>query len=149
MLPAELRSRLSTGSRGNSPRPDRGRRYPWFRPLDPLLALAGLVPLVLALTAAGGATGGRAELVCPACSDTISLCRDTVVSLPGQLGPVRVEVRGGRARIARSPCPGQDCVRAGWLESAGDMSVCMPSGVLARILPEPGAGDHAPDAVTY
>lgn len=140
---------MSTGSRGNSPRPDRGRRYPWIRPLDPLLVLAGLVPLVLALTATDRATGGRVELVWPAGSDTISLSRDTVLSLPGQLGPVRVEVTEGRARIARSPCPGQDCVRAGWLQSTGEMSVCMPSGVLARILPEPGAGDHAPDAVTY
>jgi len=140
---------LSTGLRGDKPRPNQTRRYPWIRPLDLLLVLAGIVPLVLALTAGDGATGGRVELVWPAGSDTISLSRDTVLSLPGQLGPVRVEVRGGRARIARSPCPGQDCVRAGWLQSTGEMSVCMPSGVLARVLPEPGSADHGPDAVTY
>ncbi|MFO7950628.1 MAG: NusG domain II-containing protein [Candidatus Fermentibacteraceae bacterium] len=138
---------MSTGSRGNSPRPDRARRYPWIRPLDPLLVLAGLVPLVLGITAGGAAPGGRMELVWPAGSDTISLSRDTVVSLPGQLGPVRVEVTDGRARIARSPCPGQDCVRAGWLESTGDMSVCMPSGVLIRVIGTAEGG--GPDALTY
>jgi len=109
--------------------------------------LAGLVPLVLALTATDGAPGGRVELIWPAGSDTISLARDTVLSLPGRLGPVRVEVRGGRARFARSPCPGQDCVRAGWLKSTGDMSVCMPSEVLIRVIAPPEG--RGPDALTY
>ncbi len=140
---------MSTGSKGDSPRPDRARRYPWIRPLDPLLLLAGILPLLLALNGGREGPAARLELVWPAGSDTLSLSRDTVVSLPGELGPVRVEVYQGRARIARSPCPGQDCVRAGWLESTGEMSVCMPSGVLARVLPEPGAGDGGPDAVTY
>ena len=140
---------MSTGSTGDSSRRGRASRFPWVRPLDPLIALAGLVPLLLAITSGYRGPAGRLELIWPAGSDTLSLSRDTVLSLPGELGPVRVEVTEGRARIARSPCPGQDCVRAGWLESTGEMSVCMPSGVLARILPEQGAGDDGPDAVTY
>jgi hypothetical protein len=103
--------------------------------------------MLLMLTGGAGGPAGRLEMVWPEGSDTLSLSRDTTMALPGDLGPVRVEVAAGRARIAGSPCPGQDCVRAGWIDAAGDVSVCMPSGVLVRVLgPAEGGG---PDALTY
>jgi hypothetical protein len=55
------------------------------------------------------------------------------VSVSGPLGDTVVEIRDGRARIARSPCPGQDCVRAGWIHGAGAASACLPNRVSVRI----------------
>lgn len=65
--------------------------------------------------------------------------------LAGRLGPVRIEVAGREARVACSPCPGQQCVETGWISSPGEVSVCAPSGVWIRI----EGGGEAPDAVSY
>ena len=125
------------------------RGYPWIRPLDPLLVLVGLLPLVLLLSTGSSKRGSRLELIWPEGADTLSLSRDTLFSIPGRMGPVTVEVAGGRACIARSPCPGQDCVRAGWIGSGGQSSVCMPSGVLIRVIDKEDFEQGAPDAISY
>jgi hypothetical protein len=133
-----------------SERADRRRsrlRYPWLRPLDPLILLAGVLPLLLSLSGGPSGPAGMLEVVGPGGADTLELARDSSVSVPGRLGPVDVEVLHGRARISASPCPGQDCVRSGWVEAAGDVSVCMPSGVLIRVIGP--AEDGGPDALTY
>jgi hypothetical protein len=48
--------------------------------------------------------------------------------------------------VMSSPCPGQQCVSMGWVGTAGDAIVCVPSGVYVRLDPEEGSGV---DAVTY
>jgi hypothetical protein len=75
---------------------------------------------------------------------TVSLDRDTVFTVEGRLGSVRIEVLEGRARVADSPCPGHYCVRQGWIGSPGETAVCAPSAVWLRI-----RGGTAPDAVSY
>ena len=77
---------------------------------------------------------------------SVSLAEDTLLELEGALGPVTVRIEAGRARIESSPCPGQQCVRRGWLERAGGSSACLPSGVWIEV--EPAPGETAPDAVT-
>jgi hypothetical protein len=74
----------------------------------------------------------------------VSLDRDTVFTVEGRLGGVRIEVLAGRARVADSPCPGHHCVRQGWIGSPGETAVCAPSAVWLRI-----RGGNAPDAVSY
>jgi hypothetical protein len=64
--------------------------------------------------------------------------------VPGPLGETVVEVRGGRIRIAQSPCPHQICVRSGWIGQAGQMIVCVPNGVLVRV-----EGKGEVDGVTW
>ncbi|SFN28155.1 hypothetical protein SAMN05660284_01063 [Formivibrio citricus] len=45
----------------------------------------------------------------------------------GPLGVTLVEIEGGRVRIARDPSPRQYCVKAGWLDAAGQVAICLPN----------------------
>lgn len=49
--------------------------------------------------------------------------------VPGPLGPTRIEIESGRARIQADPSPRQLCVRQGWLMRAGDAALCLPNQV--------------------
>lgn len=122
-----------------------GRAIPRFRPGDAVLVAAGLA--VAALVALGGGREPSRLIVgSPAGETAFGLPLDTVMTVEGLLGPLKVEVSGRRARIAESPCPGQQCVRTGWIDSAGEASVCAPSAVWIRI---DGPGGPQPDAVSY
>ncbi len=74
-----------------------------------------------------------------------ALPSSTLFTVDGDIGPVTVEVDGYRVRIADSPCPGQDCVRRGWIDKPGDVVICVPSGIFAVI----GTGGMKLDAVSY
>ena len=74
----------------------------------------------------------------------IELPADTVLLLPGRLGPVEIEVSGRRTRVSDSPCPGRYCVMQSWISDPGQIVVCAPSGVWVRL-----EGEDAPDAVSY
>ena len=78
---------------------------------------------------------------------TYNLDVDTTFSVTGNLGEMEISIENERARIAASPCPGQDWVREGWIRNAGDMAVCVPSGVFIIISAEDGS--FSPDAVSY
>lgn len=78
-----------------------------------------------------------------------SLAKDTVITVNGNLGQMEIRIDSGRTRISESPCPGQDCVRQGWLTSSGEMAVCVPSGVFIIIEGSYSAEDNSHDAVTY
>jgi hypothetical protein len=125
-------------------------RYPFFRPLD-LLLVALLVTLALAVglcrSAPDDSEGLLAKVRHPAGTTAFPLSVDTLLTVEGGLGAVTVEVAEGRVRFARSPCPGQQCVDTGWLESRGDLSVCMPSGVL--VLVQSGEEAGGIDAVSF
>ena len=56
-----------------------------------------------------------------------------------------VEVRDGKAAIASSTCPGQDCVHSGWISQPGRSVVCLPNRVELRI--EGGSTASEVDAV--
>ena len=72
---------------------------------------------------------------------------DSIFTVIGNLGEMEVIIENGMARISRSPCPGQDCVRQSWLNKPGDLAVCVPSGVFIVIA---GKDDSlSPDAVSY
>lgn len=47
-----------------------------------------------------------------------------------------IRIEGGRARIARSDCPGNDCVHSGWIDGAGRSVVCLPNRVEIRVTGE-------------
>jgi len=57
---------------------------------------------------------------------------------------VEVEIVGGRARVAASPCRDQLCVHAGWLEKPGDIAVCLPQRVIVEL-----RGAKEVDGVAY
>jgi len=63
----------------------------------------------------------------------LAVSEDTVREVPGPLGQTRVEIRDGRIRILSSPCPLKLCVKAGWIDRAGEMIVCLPNEVVVRL----------------
>lgn len=47
----------------------------------------------------------------------------------------RLLVERGRVRVLSANCPGQDCVRMGWLRSASLPLICLPHGLTVRYAP--------------
>lgn len=124
--------------------------YRFFQPADLLLPLLTFLLLII-LGSAGPSSGPGSYFLEVHTGDTTilhPLNRDTLMRVEGNLGLMTVMVDGLRTRIADSPCPGQDCVRQGWLDRPGDMSVCVPSGVFL-LVSENGNGGSSPDAVSY
>lgn len=70
----------------------------------------------------------------------LPLATSTTVTVAGRLGPTRIEVQDGRARLAASACTQRLCVRAGWLSHSGALAACLPNGVLLRL-----SGGRGPD----
>lgn len=54
--------------------------------------------------------------------------------IPGPLGNTVIEIRDHRARIVESPCTQKLCRRAGWLDSSGDTTACVPNRVSIALL---------------
>lgn len=54
-----------------------------------------------------------------------------------------VRVKDGRIAISESDCPGEDCVRSGWIGTGGRSIVCLPNRVEIRIVAENGDVDFA------
>jgi hypothetical protein len=64
----------------------------------------------------------------------LALTHDQIVSVTGPLGETLVEVRGGKIRIKRSPCPHQVCVEMGFREKSGEVIACIPNRIAVRII---------------
>ena len=124
--------------------------YSFFRWNDLILVLGILTVVLVNGTLAGKDDGSCTMLQVSSGSSTqwISLPADTSMQVAGHLGPLDIQVEGSRARMTNAPCPGQDCVRQGWIDRSGEMVVCVPSGVF-MVLSDDAGTDGAPDAVTY
>jgi hypothetical protein len=106
---------------------------------------AGTVILLL-LSGAGGEKPEFAEVeTTDRRAFRLDLAVDAVREAPGPLGTTRVEVREGRVRVIASPCPLKICVKAGWIERAGEMVVCLPNEIVVRL---PGSLPGGIDAVS-
>jgi len=123
------------------------KKYPYFRLND----LAIPVVLFLLLHSFHGGSEGTSECRLEVhTGESILLYElevDSAFTVTGNLGEMEMNIENGMARIARSPCPGQDCVRQSWLSKPGDLAVCVPSGVFIVISREDD--NLSPDAVSY
>ena len=45
-----------------------------------------------------------------------------------------ITVSGGRVAITHATCPGQDCVRTGWVRKSGRTIVCLPNRLELRLV---------------
>lgn len=63
----------------------------------------------------------------------LDLSSDQEVSVSGPLGETVVEVKDGRIRVKRSPCPHQVCVKMGFKGTDGDVVACVPNRVVVRV----------------
>ena len=62
----------------------------------------------------------------------LSLQSDQSILITGEYENT-VVIRDGKAAIAQSNCPGEDCVHSGWISSPGRSVVCLPNRVEIRI----------------
>ena len=75
-----------------------------------------------------------AVITCDSGQQELSLDSDAVLELYERGIALRVQVADGRVRVEWSECPDGICVAAGWLEHEGEVAVCLPAGVIVRIL---------------
>ncbi len=123
------------------------KKYPFFRLNDLAIPLV-LTLLLLSFQSGGeGASEFRLEAHTGECILQFELGLDSTFTVTGNLGEMEITIENEMARIAHSPCPGQDCVRQSWLRKPGDLAVCVPSGVFIVITGEDDS--LSPDAVSY
>jgi len=58
---------------------------------------------------------------------------DESMVVSGPLGDTVVELKGGGARITKSPCPNQTCVSSGSIHKPGQWTACLPNRVILYI----------------
>ena len=112
-----------------------------------VLLLGALLTALLFARALGGASGdmlliragGQVFLQTP-------LATDQTIRVHGPLGVSLVEIRAGRARVARDPGPLQICVHQGWLSRAGQAALCLPNQVSIEVK---GAAGKGYDSLAY
>ncbi|MBF0110976.1 MAG: NusG domain II-containing protein [Magnetococcales bacterium] len=59
--------------------------------------------------------------------------RDSVQKIAGRLGPVTVEIRGQRVRLLELNSPRLIGTLTGWIERSGQVTACIPCGVLVQV----------------
>lgn len=109
------------------------------------LCVAFVAASALAFAPAGGVAHAALIETSAGARIELALDRDARHEVRGRRGPSVIEVAGGRARFLDSDCPQKLCVRAGWLERAGEASACVPNGVSLTLV----GADPAYDALTF
>ncbi len=65
---------------------------------------------------------------------TLSLTENRQLTVVGDRGPSKIEVRDTQVRFLESPCTNKICIRSGWLQHSGETTACLPNRVSLRIL---------------
>lgn len=103
-----------------------------------LSVLAGLAGIVWSVSSPP-ATAVR--IVTPSGEYRYRLDRNNVLTVPGALGGVKVEIDRGRVRVTESACPDRICVHRGWISRGQDSVICVPNRVIVRLENSPGEID--------
>jgi len=74
----------------------------------------------------------------------LPLNQDQITHVKGPLGLTAIQVKEGRARIARSPCKNKVCIKSGYIRYADRLAACIPNRVVVRIV---GKSHRGVDAV--
>ena len=110
--------------------------YLRFRKGDVLaIALVALVALVVLICFLPKSQTGSVEAQVyqeGALLKTLPLDADTSFDVVGKYTNT-ITVENGKIAITASDCPGEDCVRCGWMEHAGRSIVCLPNKVVVEI----------------
>jgi hypothetical protein len=110
-----------------------------IKPLDSGIVIAALCAVVAAffLVYANPGDACRIFLKCTDGEWVFPLDAAETVSVSGPLGNTVIEIRGGSAFFAFSPCQNQTCVAAGSIHLPGQWAACLPNRVMLFI----GEGD--------
>lgn len=58
------------------------------------------------------------------------------IQVKGPIGINTISISNGRARFSKSPCHNQYCVHQGWLNRAGQASICLPNQISLELIGE-------------
>ncbi|MFW6312939.1 MAG: NusG domain II-containing protein [Spirochaetota bacterium] len=119
------------------------------RPLDFLALLLAVLTVVGASIFAYGGSAQASEVSIENDEGTFlyPLDQDRLVRVSGPLGETLVEVEDGRVHVDESPCRDKICIAAGWLDSTGQWTACLPNRVFVRV--EGGQSEDGIDAQTF
>jgi len=73
-----------------------------------------------------------------------TLAEDTVFSVVGAVGAVRIEVEQGRVGVIESSCPKKICVAMGFTDDPRKPVLCVPNRLVVEVMP---SGKEGVDAV--
>jgi hypothetical protein len=76
----------------------------------------------------------------------VSLQHSQRLQVRGRLGESLIEIDAGRIRFHASPCPGKQCIHAGWLSRGGELVTCLPNQVSIELH---SAEENEFDAIAY
>ncbi len=94
------------------------------------LAIAVLPVLYIKFWSHGSVFAETVQLNIPGQSiQNLSLRENQTLKVEGPLGITTIEVRDGKVRFVDSPCPGKQCIHAGWLSVDGDFAACIPNHI--------------------
>lgn len=105
-----------------------------------LYALVGAGVGLLLVPAAGGTADTVSITGAGGFALEVRLAEDGRYEVPGPLGQTVIVVRAGAAQVESSPCPHQICVGMRAVDRPGETVVCVPNGVVVRVL---GGSLHA------
>ena len=71
-----------------------------------------------------------------------SLEKDGEHTIRGRLGPMRIRIEGGRARVTASGCPLKICMKMGGISRSGQSIICLPNRVVIRVVGEEQNSNH-------
>ncbi len=74
------------------------------------------------------------EIVTPYKKLVFSLNKNKTIKIKGKLGYLIAEIKDRKVRVISSSCPNKICVKTGWIKKVGDMIVCVPNGVIIKIV---------------
>mgnify|MGYP002625775843 CR=1 FL=1 len=105
------------------------------KPLDFLLLILFALAVTGAFFALRGNRKGSPLLVIttPEGEFVYPLSEDKSYRMEGLLGTSVIEVRGGQAYFADSPCPNKTCVQSGPISAQNSWAACLPNDVFIRI----------------
>jgi hypothetical protein len=64
---------------------------------------------------------------------TLTLEKESTTEVEGRLGPVKIEIKNGRARLLEYNSLRLIGTRTGWIQDQGEIAVCVPCGILIQI----------------
>ncbi|GAB0057235.1 hypothetical protein SIID45300_01558 [Candidatus Magnetaquicoccaceae bacterium FCR-1] len=98
-----------------------------------LMGVSAVTILVFAMRTV--TTPGKSAIVSRDNRPVLRLALDTDAKheVAGRLGPVVVQVEGGRVRLLEHRSPRMIGTRAGWIQGAGRAIACVPCGIVIRV----------------
>lgn len=108
-----------------------------------LYALAGLAVGLLLIPPKSPVVSGLLLEGPDGFSETLEQSEEGRYEIQGPLGSTFVVVSAGGARVESSPCPHKVCVGMGTISRPGEVIVCVPNGVVVRVLGQDDSALHA------